>query len=270
MAVQGYKFHPLFEHIWQTTASDDALLEEHILKDGEVLDPVVVWKGTQYVVDGHRRLQIADKHDLPYKVIELPFDSEDDVIMWMREHQASRRNIRPDVVLYNMGLVHKFFKDKATDNGEEVCPTKQTSEAYGVTKQTVQNAVKHASNVDALSAPVKEKYLAGSISASVGDVQKLAALPTAKQQQVAKMVETGQAASVSKALGKVAPADPPKKAPSIKAKAAKATATFSDVEIQRTFDAWKKMMNAMPQVIYRNVEQHCAAIYKELMKHQET
>lgn len=268
----GYEYHELFHNLWPLAPDEYKALEEHILKTGVVLDPIILWKGTKYIVDGHSRMSIAEKHGLPFKTTELEFENEEHVLAWMREHQVSRRNLRPDVRLYNMGLVHKYWTDKGNAAGEShvvAAPTKKTAVAFGVSEKTVQNAVKHAANVDSLSSNVKTKYLEGELSGTVDEVAKLASLPKPKQAQAAKLVASGQASTLSKAINQVSPPEPPKKPVSAKTVASKVKVSFSDLEIQRTFDAWKKMMAAMPQKIYRNVETHCAAIYKELVKYQE-
>ena len=46
-------------------------LEENILADGLVREPLVLWKGTNILVDGHNRWDIIQKHpEIPYSTIE--------------------------------------------------------------------------------------------------------------------------------------------------------------------------------------------------------
>lgn len=49
-------------------------LEENILADGEVREPLVVWNNT--IIDGHHRWRIIQSHpEIPYKVKQMTFAS---------------------------------------------------------------------------------------------------------------------------------------------------------------------------------------------------
>lgn len=67
-------------------------LEENLLRDG-ILNPLVVWKGQNVLVDGHARYEIARKHNLPFETTELDFDDRDDVMLWMFQNQCARHNL---------------------------------------------------------------------------------------------------------------------------------------------------------------------------------
>lgn len=275
--VCGYEFHELFHNLWPLAPDEYQALESHILRTGEILDPVIIWKGTKFVVDGHNRLTIADKHGLPFKTKEIAFEDEQHVIAWMREHQTARRNLSADLRLYNMGQVHKYWSEKAAAEGQshvEAAPTKKTAEAFDVSQSTVLRAVKHAEAVESLAPSVKQKYIEGAIQVSVPDVAKLAAETKPHQAQAVKLVEQGRAKSISHALKQISPdaAEPAKdnSPEAAKASAKKLKVTFEDVELQRSFDALKRMISFMPMKIYRAVRPQCDAILKEMLKHQET
>lgn len=65
-------------------------LEENCLKEG-IRDAIVTWQG--FIIDGHNRYQIAQRHNLEYQTIEKAFESENDVIEWMIRNQFGRRNL---------------------------------------------------------------------------------------------------------------------------------------------------------------------------------
>ena len=46
-----------------------------------------------FIIDGHNRYEIAQKHNLDYKTFEMQFDSETDVEEWMYLNQLGRRNL---------------------------------------------------------------------------------------------------------------------------------------------------------------------------------
>lgn len=65
-------------------------LENNCLEYG-IRDAIVTWQG--FIIDGHNRYQIAQKHNLDYKTIEMQFDSDIDVKIWMIDNALSRRNL---------------------------------------------------------------------------------------------------------------------------------------------------------------------------------
>lgn len=65
-------------------------LEENCLKEG-IRDAIVTWQG--FIIDGHNRYEIAQRHGLEFKTIEKQFESENDVIEWMIRNQFGRRNL---------------------------------------------------------------------------------------------------------------------------------------------------------------------------------
>ncbi|RKX21924.1 MAG: hypothetical protein DRP45_11815, partial [Candidatus Zixiibacteriota bacterium] len=50
--------------IWELPRERFARLEKNILADG-CREALVVWKGKNILVDGHNRLKICKKHDIP-------------------------------------------------------------------------------------------------------------------------------------------------------------------------------------------------------------
>lgn len=54
-------------------------LEESIVKDGEVLHPLVVWNNT--IVDGHHRYKILKEHpNIKYQITEKNFNNRHEAI----------------------------------------------------------------------------------------------------------------------------------------------------------------------------------------------
>lgn len=67
-------------------------LEENILHDGEVYDPIIVWNKT--IIDGHNRYKIIQEHPwLEWHVREVNFANRWEAIAWMCTTQLGRRNI---------------------------------------------------------------------------------------------------------------------------------------------------------------------------------
>ena len=91
------------------TDEEVQILEEQILKDG-VRHPLTVWKEQNILIDGHTRLSICKKHNLPYQVEYLSFPDEDYVISWMSNNQLGRRNITEAQKTYLLGKLYETEK----------------------------------------------------------------------------------------------------------------------------------------------------------------
>jgi hypothetical protein len=68
-------------------------LAKNILEEGGIRDAICTWDG--FIIDGHNRHEIAQKHDLEYRTKELEFNDEDAVKEWMVMNQLGRRNLLP-------------------------------------------------------------------------------------------------------------------------------------------------------------------------------
>ena len=103
-------------------------LEANIVSDGRVIDPIIVWD--TYLLDGRHRLKIAEKHDLPYDVQEMEFESIDDAQLWVLEHQLGRRNITD----------HEKMRLRA-QHARIVGDTRVVAEEHNVSQRTIQRDV---------------------------------------------------------------------------------------------------------------------------------
>lgn len=97
------KINPLFESVIpELTADEFAQLEENILMDGKILNPIIVWNGV--IVDGHNRYKIATKHpQIQYSTFEKRFSNDEEAIVWICSNQLGRRNITESQRQYLIG-----------------------------------------------------------------------------------------------------------------------------------------------------------------------
>lgn len=102
------KIKPEFKNLIRPLHRQEYLqLEENILRDG-CRDPIITWKG--YIVDGHNRYAICTKHNLPFKTLEMEFDSKEDVIAWICANQLGRRNISNETRKFLIGMQYETEK----------------------------------------------------------------------------------------------------------------------------------------------------------------
>ncbi len=96
------------------TAEEFRQLEENILADGVVINPIIVWNGV--IVDGHNRYRIIEQHpEIRYTTHEKRFDDRYAVIAWICKNQLGRRNLTPEQKKYLIGK--QYEAEKATQGG---------------------------------------------------------------------------------------------------------------------------------------------------------
>lgn len=108
--MRALKIDPEFENkIPALTQDEFTKLEENILADGEVREPLVVWGDT--IIDGHNRWKIIQKHpEIPYKVKQIDFADKYAAIVWMCRNQLGRRNVTDEQKTVLIGEAYKAQK----------------------------------------------------------------------------------------------------------------------------------------------------------------
>ncbi len=157
-------------------ADEKDQLEKSIVAEG-CRDPLVVWNGT--IIDGHNRYEICQKHSIPFRVINMTFQSMDDVRVWMIHNQLGRRNLTDaQRVEIGMKLKPSIKKEIAEERIEKISLTKQgkdipailqegketdqvVAEMVGLKTRTFQKGSKVLENAPK---EVKQDYLDGKIS----------------------------------------------------------------------------------------------------------
>ena len=155
-------------------------LEENILADGVVINPLIVWNGV--IVDGHNRYHILQKHpEIQFSTYEKAFSDRYAAIAWICKNQLGRRNLTPQQFKYLMGQQYKAEKtayggDRKSDTAkssyqndnliskEKTC--ERIANENGVSSASVIRAEHFAMGVDAAEEAVpgiKQEILTGSI-----------------------------------------------------------------------------------------------------------
>ena len=180
-------------------------LEDNILADGVVINPIIVWNGV--IVDGHNRFRVLEKHPhIKYSVHEKSFDDRFSVLAWICKNQLGRRNLTLAQRKYLIGK--QYESEKASHGGdrksEEVKSSSQlgnlisqmkTSERIakenGISKNSVLRAEAFSKAVDIadeIEPGIRSDILSGSIKATANDVQAIIqAAPTERPQLIEKL-----------------------------------------------------------------------------------
>ena len=197
MNLNALKVDPEFQgKIPPLTFEELNQLEANILRDGRIINPIIVWEGL--IVDGHNRFIIAKKHpEIPFTVHETEFANRYEAIIWICKNHLGRRNLTPEQQLFLIGKQYeaeksshgearkeshdengRFHRSSQTDNSGEAMKTcERIAEENGVSKATVLRASKYMKGVEiaeSLIPGMREKILNKQVKVSKADMHRLA------------------------------------------------------------------------------------------------
>ena len=139
----------LFAELQGDMSIPDHVLRSSIQQHG-VMDPVVVWRERNVVVDGHRRVKACRELGIMVPVRYVEFSSIEDALQFARELQASRRNLQEAGYL---AVVEEWKKLYAAAEGIRtpvVEELKQAAAAIGADWNEIQKRAESMSVVDQL------------------------------------------------------------------------------------------------------------------------
>ncbi len=206
-------------------------LEQNILEDGEVREPLVVWHNT--IIDGHHRWKIIQKHNLTnYKVKQMDFSDKWAAIVWMCRNQLGRRNITDEQRTYLIGEAYRAQKMTQGTNNQYVQEksekpqngvfqkdnrtAKIIAKEFGVGSSTVDRASQFVESLDAaetVSAGFKEAVLTGTVKAPKNVIQEIRNIPEPQRPAAVEAIKTGQVETAKAIIRESKPGPPKKEAP---------------------------------------------------------
>jgi len=122
------------------TDEERAGLDAAILRDG-CHAPLVVWRETGVLLDGHNRKAICEKHGLPLTTFAVSLPDRDAAKRWVIENQFARRNLTPyqraELALALEPLVAKRAKENLKRGGGSGPSGRQNSDNPVDTKKAL-------------------------------------------------------------------------------------------------------------------------------------
>ena len=182
------------------------LLEENILEYG-CRDPLVLWDGV--LIDGYNRYRICKHHNIPFRTVNMEFDSREEVLIWIISNQVSRRNLTPIQLSHFRGL-HFNADKKLHGSSDRFCASSpkahfeplgagstatRLAEHYKVSRETIKRNAKLAETLTAIgeiSPDIKRKILHGEIQISKSRLEALSSAPKEEIEAVALEMEAGE------------------------------------------------------------------------------
>ncbi len=142
------------------TPDQRAGLEASILAQG-ILSPLLVWEETGILLDGHNRLEIATREEIPFATRFVKLASREAAVEWIFANQRDRRNLTPDQLALVMGRHYNRTKQNRpgpplnrpeNQDIEHGRANKRLAAQYGVAPSTVEANGKFAAAVETLKA----------------------------------------------------------------------------------------------------------------------
>lgn len=243
-------------------------LEENIVADGEVREPLVVWHNT--IIDGHHRYKIVQKHpEIPFRVKQMDFPDKWAAIVWMCRNQLGRRNITDEQKTALIGEAYKAQKLSQGNHAERGSDGKYLSaqnehlggrtaekiaKDFGVGKETVKRAerfVDSLNEAERVSPGIKEAVLSGSVKAPKSVISEIRNAPEEKKREAVEAIRKGDpetAKSILRPVPKVEPETPP--------------APFTIAEFRELIHAAVKALDA-------SLKHHMVLVHREMLDTKE-
>ena len=173
------------EKIPRLSEEEFQLLEQLILEEGRIKDPIVTWNGI--IVDGHNRYRIMLKHpeiQIPFDIYEKEFPDRFAAIAWICKNQLGRRNLTPEDRKYLIGKQYEAEKQtvggqignqnrsiRSYQNGnfENTKTCERIAQENNIGRTTVIRAEQFARGVDAAEEAVpgaRKEILSGRVKAT--------------------------------------------------------------------------------------------------------
>jgi len=137
---QKLKTDEKFQNVYPYTPKQLKAMEEVAVRDGELLQPLVVWDGT--LIFGYPCLDILREHDdLKYKIIEKSFDNWEDAKVWAVEHYICLPEILLAQKLMAAIQCEGYWKLKEAAKAAQGTRTDLSSDSEEKSQSTAVNAI---------------------------------------------------------------------------------------------------------------------------------
>lgn len=159
-------------------------LETSILKDG-CRDALIAWENPDdglVLIDGHHRYCICTKHNIPFDIKVLTFDSSEEVKQWMITNQLGRRNLSKEQSSYYRGLKYLKLKQKrggydaVLKKGKIESTAEVLSREFKVSESTIKRDAKFAEALELVgqsNSNLRNQILIGDTELNKSDILML-------------------------------------------------------------------------------------------------
>ena len=190
---------PEFRGLLPSTRESFESLKERIQADGKIIHSVIYWPTEEgnVVIDGHRRLEIAEELELPYELEAKEFATREEAKRFIVALQISRRNLtKAEIAKFRaMLLEEKVAAGKSKNRAAQ-----EVAEETSTSKRQVYRDAKLAAQLEELEPSIRKRYEAGQLDLTAKEIDLLARCDDEGQLQVVDGVLDGLYESVEAAV----------------------------------------------------------------------
>lgn len=170
-------------------------LEISLLEEG-CRDPLIVWKNENILLDGHNRLAVCRKHDIPFKVAYVELPDRPAARAYIVSLQLARRNLTREAAAYLRGKRYEAEKkplggdrtgEGAVDQNDPLSTAERLAQEYQVGSATIKRDERFAKAVDAIvencGDEARNLILSRDAGLTRGQVARLAKMKPADQKR---------------------------------------------------------------------------------------
>ena len=208
---------------------EEQQLEQNIIAEGRLLNPIVTWNG--YILDGHTRYRILKKHGfIKFEVEEIQLANKYEALAWICKNQLGRRNLSPERKKFLLGKEYESTKlavgaPLGSKHGIRKCgqndhiftesrTCQRIASEHGVGEKTVRRAEKYSQGIDAAEEAVpgaQEEILTGRIKATDAQIAALPAIPKEERPAILDELRKEKGKRNENLLSRLKPERPPPK-----------------------------------------------------------
>jgi ParB-like chromosome segregation protein Spo0J len=199
------KIDPEIQYLCESLDQEAShLLEKDIDKNG-CIDPIIYWKDQDTIVDGHNRFEICTRLGKTYNCIPMSFETKEDVMNYVIDHQLGRRNLSDFEKSYLRGrryltekkAAHRPNSPKLHQNdGVKGETAQKIAEKNGVSQATIERDGVLAEAIDKLRAEVGDDFSknlrAGKVKLSKKGTVELSKKPPEDLKALVELIEKGE------------------------------------------------------------------------------
>jgi len=201
------KVEPAFQRLIPLQSRGELLALDESIKVEGCLDPLLIWKGRNIVLDGHTRLGLCIKYKKLVPVREIDLPDEKAATEYILDIQRQRRNLTREALSYFRGAEYNATKQqrggdrssqKAKGQSDPLPNTaKRLADSYGVSEKTIKRDGRFAEAVDRIVAEygdpdIRRNLLGGDVKLTHGTANVLLKKSTAElKAAVDQLIEQG-------------------------------------------------------------------------------
>jgi ParB-like chromosome segregation protein Spo0J len=191
-ALADIKIDPVFGELIPPLSDDERRnLEENLKGENGARDPLVVWRETGLLLDGHNRYEICSRLGLGFKVVDLSFPDREAAADWIDRNQLGRRNLKAEHLSLLRGRRYQRAKrqgartDLTSPHSEGRLAAEQIAQEHGVSRATIERDGQFARAVENVKAvaPDMERSIATGAAPSKSAVMKAAQVVEAEPEK---------------------------------------------------------------------------------------